>query len=77
MRLICKKDEADILKNGEIYFRYGGRTQKIQYAELEAIINRRIEQQNIHWMDLVSKIAKSGPQNAAILDVEKGLIEKN
>lgn len=75
--IICKKDEEDILKNGEIYFRYGGRTQKIQYAELEAIINRRIEQQNIQWMDLVSKIAKSGPQNAAILDVEKGLIEKN
>lgn len=75
--IICKKDEGDILKNGEIYFRYGGRTQKIQYAELEAIINRRIEQQNNQWMDLVSKIAKSGPQNAAILDVEKGLIEKN
>lgn len=75
--IICKKDERDTLKNGEIYFRYGGRTQKIQYAELEAIINRRIEQQNQQWMDLVSKIAKSGPQNAAILDVEKGLIEKN
>lgn len=75
--IICKKNERDTLKNGEIYFRYGGRTQKIQYAELEAIINRRIEQQNQQWMDLVSKIAKSGPQNAAILDVEKGLIEKN
>ena len=75
--IICKKDEKDIIKNGEIYFRYGGRTQKIQYSELETIINHRIEKSTSLWMDLISKIAKSGPQNAAILDLEKGSIEKN
>lgn len=32
---------------------------------------------NSQWIDLVTKIGKSGPQNAAIVDVEKGLIEKN
>ena len=74
--IVCKKDD-DKIKNGEIYFRYGGRTQKIQYAELEAIINHRIEKQNQQWIDLVSKIGKSGPQNAAILDLEKGSITKN
>lgn len=31
---------------------------------------------NSQWIDLVTKIGKSGPQNAAIVDVEKGLIEK-
>lgn len=77
--IICKKDEGkgQILKNGDIYYRYGGRTQKIQHGELEAIINKRIEQNNKQWLDLVQKIGKSGPQNAAILDTEKGLIEKN
>lgn len=77
--IICKKDEGkdQILKNGEIYYRYGGRTQKIQYAELESIINKRIEQTNLQWLDLVQKIGKSGPQNAAILDTEKGIIEKD
>jgi hypothetical protein len=76
--VICKKDEGkdQILKNGEIYYRYGGRTQKIQYGELESIINKRIEQNNNQWLDLVQKIGKSGPQNAAILDSEKGIIEK-
>jgi hypothetical protein len=76
--IISKRDEGkdQILKNGEIYFRYGGRTQKIQFAELESIINKRIEQNNNQWMDLVQKIGKSGPQNAAILDTEKGIIEK-
>ncbi|WP_352422896.1 ATP-binding protein [Proteiniphilum sp.] len=76
--VICKKDEGkdNILKNGEIYYRYGGRTQKIQHGELEAIINRRIDYFNKQWIDLVQKIGKSGPQNAAILDTEKGAITK-
>lgn len=76
--IITKKDEGkgQVLKNGEIYYRYGGRTQKIQFAELESIINKRIEYNNSQWLDLVQKIGKSGPQNAAILDSEKGIIEK-
>ena len=65
------------MKNGDIYYRYGGRTQKIQYAELEAIIRHRVEQNNNQWLDLMSKIGKAGPQNAAILDTERALIEKD
>ncbi len=69
------KDQS--IKNGEIYYRYGGRTQKIQFAELENIINKRIEWNNQQWLDLMSKIGKAGPQNAAILDTERALIEKD
>jgi len=77
--VIAKKDEGkdQTIKNGEVYYRYGGRTQKIQSAELESIINRRIEQNNQNWLDLMSKIGKAGPQNAAILDTERALIEKD
>ena len=77
--IIAKKDEGkdQIIKNGEIYFRYGGRTQKIQYSELESIINHRIEHNNNQWLDLMSKIGKAGPANAAILDTEKSIIEKD
>lgn len=77
--VIAKKDEGkdQIIKNGDIYYRYGGRTQKIQYAELETIIQKRVEQNNNQWLDLMSKIGKAGPQNAAILDTERSLIEKD
>lgn len=77
--IIAKKDEGkdQIIKNGEVYYRYGGRSQKIQYAELESIINKRIEQNNRQWLDLMAKIGQAGPQNAAILDTEKALIEKD
>ena len=76
--IIAKRDEGkdNVIKNGEIYFRYGGRTQKIRFPELEAIINRRIELNNKSWLDLMSKIGKAGPQNAAILDTERALISK-
>lgn len=77
--IISKKDEGkdQIIKNGEIYYRYGGRTQKIQYSELESIINHRIEDNNLQWIDLMGKISKAGPMNAAILDTEKSIIEKD
>jgi len=77
--VIAKKDEGknSVIRNGEIYYRYGGRTQRIQYAELESIINRRIKQNNEAWVDLVKKINYAGPANAAVLDTEKSIIEKN
>lgn len=77
--VIAKKDAGkdDVIKSGEIYYRYGGRTQKIQFSELENIINRRISQNNGIWMDLVSKIGRAGPQNIAVLDTERGLIERS
>lgn len=77
--VIAKKDEGkqQTIKNGEVYFRYGGRTQKIQFAELAAIIEGRISQTNDSWIDLVEKIGQAGPANAAILDTEKAAIAKS
>ena len=72
--VIAKKD-SDSIKNGEVYYRYNGRTQKIQYAELEAIIQGRIQEIIDQWMDLMSKIARIGPQNVALLDTEKRSLE--
>lgn len=77
--VIAAKDEGkdNTIRSGEIYYRYGGRTQKIQGAELQAIIDHRLEQNNQQWIDLLGKIGKAGPQNAAILDTENGIISKD
>jgi len=64
------------IKSGEIYFRYKARTEKIRYAELKQIIEERIERERKVWQDLFKKIAKIGPENAAILDTVEGKIEK-
>ena len=76
--VIAKKDEGrdQIIKNGEIYYRYGGRTQKIRYPELENIIAKRIATNNKQWHDLMSKISQIGADNAAVLNIDEGIIEK-
>jgi hypothetical protein len=77
--VIAEKDEGrdQTIKNGDIFFRYAGRTQRIEFAELSYIIDERIKSTNEQWLSLMSKIAKAGPANAAILDTEKGLIQRN
>lgn len=77
--VVAKQDAGrdQEIRNGEIYYRYGGRTQRIQFAELESIIDHRIERNNQDWLDLVQKIGAAGPSNAAILDTERSLIHKH
>jgi hypothetical protein len=76
--IIAKKNDGDknLIKNCEIYYRYGGRTQQIQYAELKEILDEKIEENNRAWQDLMTKIAHTGPENAAIINTESGLVSK-
>jgi len=76
--VICKKgDPRQILKNGEIYYRYAGRTEVIQYSELARIIENRIKDNNEQWLRKVKKIGEAGPSNVGILDTTSGIIEGN
>tara|TARA_Y100000590_G_scaffold428928_1_gene540895 strand:+ start:1797 stop:2837 length:1041 start_codon:yes stop_codon:yes gene_type:complete len=75
--IICKKNAGDVLKDGDIYYRYYSRAERIKYPELINIINKNVDSVNKDWHSLLSKIAKVGVENAAILDVSNGCIEKN
>ncbi len=63
------------IKSGEIYFRYAGRTERIRYAEIKHIIDEKILNERRAWQNLFRRIAKIGPENAAILDTLGGKIE--
>ena len=71
--IICKRKICD-MNEGEIYFRYTGRTQRIRYTELEEIIKHRLEQQDQRWKETLTKLMKTGPANAAILDMENNTL---
>lgn len=73
--VICKKDSSDTLKNWSIYYRYAGRTQIIEYAELSQIIEWRIDENNKLWVQQVKSIGEAWPSNIWILNTKKGLIE--
>jgi len=76
--VICKKpDDRQNLKNGEIYYRYAGRTEVIQYGELTNIIENKIKDNNQQWLDKVKKISETGPSNVEILDTVSGVMESN
>ncbi len=75
--IIAKKDEGknNVIQNGNIYYRYGGRTQRIQFGELESIISQWLKQQNQEWQKLITSVAKSSPENVSILDTKRGVID--
>lgn len=76
--VICKKsDDRQNIKNGEIYYRYAGRTEVIQYSELANIIESRIKDNNQQWLNKVKKIGEAGPSNIGILDTVSGVMESD
>ncbi len=74
--IISKKNSGkhNEIREAEIYFRYGARTQKIKYPELESIINERIDRNNKRWQNLFKSIAQIGPENVLLLDTENKAI---
>lgn len=79
---ICKKTyessgSKSTIKEGDIYYRYKGRSERIKYEELSSIIdsNRRKEEKD--WLDLIKKVANIGIENACLLSLSDGLITGN
>lgn len=63
------------IKNGEIYYRYIGRSQKIRYPELKLILDEKLERERSAWQEHLERMVKIGASNAAILDTVEGKIE--
>jgi hypothetical protein len=72
--VICRKDLGKELKEGDIYYRYRGRSERIKYPELRSIleINRNHEQQV--WMRHIANIARIGVRDAGIFDLKTGQV---
>lgn len=75
--VVCKKsyEDAKALKEGEIYFRYRGRTQTIRYAELKQLIDERRQMEQLLWFKHLKEIARVGIADAAIFDLRSGLVK--
>lgn len=76
--VICKKRyESKVKKSstveGEIYYRYYGRNEKIHYDDLIKIINHEKEKESKKWIDLFSKISKVGVDNVGLLNFNTGI----
>ncbi len=80
---ICKKtydsnsNAKYSLKEGDIYFRYGGRSEKIKYEELREIIDSTQKTEQQQWVSLLQKIAQIGVDKAMLLDTGTGNLSGN
>lgn len=74
--VICKKgtDDGKHLKEGEIYYRYSGRTQTIRYAELKELIDERRKHEQLLWFKHLKEIARVGIQDAGVFDLRSGKV---
>jgi len=73
--VICKAT-ADKVKEGEIYYRYRGRSEKIKYPEIQKIFQEREQKQKQLWMEHIEQIAHIGPQNISFIDLIRGEIPR-
>ena len=79
---ICKKhydaqNAKYSLKEGDIYYRYGGRAERIRYAELFAIIDESRKNEERQWLKFAKKAVRVGVSNAALLDLSTGNLSGN
>lgn len=72
--VICCKNASDILKEGDIYYRYRGRTERIKYPELRDLLDLKRENEQRIWMQHLEKISRIGIREAGILDIRSGKV---
>lgn len=61
-------------KEGDILFRYRGKTERIRYPELQSLIEARQTRNLDSWMRFIQKIARIGVDNAAVLNFLDGTV---
>ncbi len=73
--IVCIKDtKKDKAREGDIFYRYVGRTQRIRYPELRKILDEKIENERKKWLEHIENISKIGPENIALIDILRGEI---
>jgi len=73
-KLVIARKNIGGVREGEIYYRYRGRTEKIKFPELRHIIDEQRRKERDYWMFNLKQIAKIGVKNTAILDIATGKV---
>lgn len=72
--IIATKSVDKAIREGDIFYRYRGRTQRIKYAELRHLLDDQRKRERNDWFRHFLKVAKIGVENAAVMDVTTGLV---
>lgn len=72
--VVCTKNVGKDFKEGDIYYRYRGRSERIKYPELRAILDSNREKEQKLWLRHLTKIAKVGVRDAGVFDLKTGQV---
>lgn len=70
--VICIKNCGQELKESDIYYRYRGKSERIRYPELKAMLEAEREKEKRLWMKHLERISRIGAANIGIFDTVKG-----
>lgn len=72
--VICLKNLKEYIREGDIFYRYRGRSERIKYPELKALIDFKREREQNLWMKHIKNIARIGVREAGIFDLQTGCV---
>ena len=72
--VVCTKDAGKELKEGDILYRYRGRSERIKYPELKTILEAKRENEQRLWMQHLENIARIGVRDAGVFDLYTGCV---
>lgn len=72
--VMATKNYGSEIKDGEIYYRYRARSEKIRYSELRQLLEDQIEAKNNAWRRVFEQTASIDPMNVAVMDTLSGQI---
>jgi hypothetical protein len=70
--VVCCKNVGNTLREADVYYRYRGRSERIKYPELVAILKANRDRERDLWRGYLEKIARVGVSNVGIMDTATG-----
>jgi hypothetical protein len=73
--VVCVADKHEVIRDGDIYFRYGGRNDRIRSGELRHLMQQREHSLGQAWLSKFSRMAEIGLQHVGILNGMSGEVD--
>lgn len=70
--VIATKQDGDKIKEGDIFYRYPGQSNRIKYSDLRALLDHRDAQARSNIIPMVERLLQLGPERALLADLEQG-----
>jgi Putative DNA-binding domain len=75
--VIVRSGDGTNIKEGDIFYRYPGSSERIKYSDLRAILDERDKVARERILPQVQRLIRLGPEKALVADLENGTLGEN